>query len=167
MRHMYEIGADLQRVMELVADPETDWESIGDTVEMIEEEFLEKADAYGKVMKNVSGDIEELDADIKTLKEEVARLTARKRGLENNVNFLKNTFLNVMQITGQQKVKTDRFTFFQLKTYETVIDNFDAIPEKYVKVEKSAKKSDIKRYIDENGPVEWAHLQENVSLQYR
>lgn len=168
MRHMYEITPDLVRIMEYAADPETKWEDIADTVEMIEGEFIEKADGYCKVIRNAEGDVKDLDGQIKILKEEIDRLTARKKSIEGNITFLKNTFKAAMEATGQTKIKLTGFTVYTKKSSQTVVDNMFAIPNECLRFkDPEPDKDKIAKYIDEHGPVEWAHVQENTSLVIR
>ena len=165
MATLYEISAEFQRLY-WMAD-EYDWtpEEIADTLEGLDYELEEKADAYAKVIRSLEG-------DIASLKAEIDRLTARKKTIENNIKNMKESLEGAMRASGKQKIKTKLFSFgIQKNPPALKIDDPNAIPTKYLipqepKVDNAAIKKMLKE-LPENQFCLWAHLENSSSLRIR
>ena len=100
--NLYEITGDILELQEmLVSDPEN--EAIQDTLEALDGELSLKSEAYCKVIRNMEGNLE-------SVKNEIDRLSKKKKNLENSVSRLKQALFNAMQATGTDKIKGDLFT---------------------------------------------------------
>ena len=53
MSTLYELSADYQKLLELAEDPDTDAETLADTLEALGGEIEDKADNYARVMKSM------------------------------------------------------------------------------------------------------------------
>ena len=165
MASIYELNGDYLRLLAMLEDPELDQQTLADTMEGIEGEYEEKAENYGKVIKNEEGDINALKAE----KERITRLIQTK---ENNIKRMKEALLYSMEITGKTKIKTALFSFTICKNAPSVvIDAADIrdIPEDYLKfkepeVDKTAIKNAINAGVDFEG---LAHLEVSQSLRIR
>ena len=69
---LYEITGEILELLTMAEDLELDQKMIQDTMEGLDFEFEEKAEAYAKVVKT-------LEMDIAGLDEEIQRMTKRKR----------------------------------------------------------------------------------------
>ena len=69
---LYELKEEQLRLMEILADPDTDAKELQDTIEQVEADFRDKADAYGMVYT-------EMMADVEKLQDEIDRLTAKRK----------------------------------------------------------------------------------------
>ena len=104
MSTLYELGQEWERVYEMLLDPEIPEEAVFDTIESIEGVMDIKADSYAKIIKNMDGDVETIDTEIK-------RLQARKKAIENGQKRMKDALENMMRSTGRLKFKTALFSF--------------------------------------------------------
>ena len=162
---IYELTADYIQIMEMMEDPELDPQTLADTMEAVEGELEIKAENYAKVMKNLEGDVEALENEIR-------RLTSRKKAIEENIKRMKVALQGMMEITGKTKFKTDLFSFgIQKNAPSVVIDVEDIydIPEDYLKYKApEVNKVAIKEAIQKGENLEGiAHLEQSMSLRIR
>ena len=161
---IYELTADFLRIQEMMEDPELDPQTLADTMEAVDGELEVKAENYAKVMKNLDGDIEALDNEIR-------RLTSRKKALENNIKNMKMALQSMMTITGKTKFKTDLFSFGIQKNAPSVVIDTDInnLPTEFLKfrepeVDKTKLKEALKNGEDLSG---YCHLEQSESLRIR
>lgn len=156
----------LQKLEEIPPeDPEEReiWEeATRDTLAMLVDDFADKADDYGRVMK-------QLQADAEAVKAEKMRLARRQQALENNVERMREAIKRAMLITGQKKVKTDLFSFGVSPRLDLVIDaDVDELPDDLVKVKAEPDKAAIKAYLKENPDgCTFAHFEPAYTLTVR
>lgn len=160
---LYEITGEMLQLLEMAEEQELDQKTINDTLESVEFEFEEKADGYAKVIKNLEGDMEALDLEIK-------RLTERRNTAKNNIESIKKNLEQAMVVTGKTKFKTLLFSFgIQKNPVSVVIDDETKIPGEYL-IQQSPKvdKKSIATYLKEHEDnVLWAHLEQSESLRIR
>ena len=165
MATLYEIAEEFQRLYALADEMDLSPEDIADTVEGLDYELEDKADAYGKVIRSLEG-------DIASLKAEIDRLGARKKTIENNIKNMKQSLEMAMRASGKQKIKTKLFNFSIQKNPPALkIDQPEAIPTEYLipqdpKIDSTAIKKMLKG-LDENQFCLWAHLEQSESLRIR
>ena len=155
----------LQKMEEIPPeDPEEreTWDAaIHDTLAMLVDDFAEKAEGYGQVMK-------QLQADAEAVKAEKMRLARRQQALENNVERMREAIKRSMLITGQKKVKTDLFSYSVSPRLDLVIDaDVDEIPDGLVKVKAEPDKTAIKAYLKKNPDCTFAHFEPAYTLTVR
>ena len=162
MPTMYELTADYMTVLNMATDGETPPDAIADTLEAIGGEIEIKAENSAVIMQ-------ELTAESEKLKNEIERLTARKKSLETNVAAIKERIFDAMKTTGKEKFKTTLFSFSIGKNpAKLVIDDTEKIPRKYLipqpaKVDNAKLKEDLKA-----GKVcSYAHLEQGESLKIK
>lgn len=76
---LYELTGQALLLMEMALEGEVDEQTFADTMESLNYEIEEKADAYAKIDKM-------LDGEIKTLAAEIARLNSRKHWKTTRIN---------------------------------------------------------------------------------
>lgn len=164
MSSIYELTQDYLIISEMMENPELDPEFLADTMEAVDGELEVKAENYAKVMKNLDGDIEALDNEIR-------RLTSRKKALENNIKNMKMALQSMMTITGKTKFKTDLFSFGIQKNAPSVVIDTDInnLPTEFLKfrepeVDKTKLKEALKNGEDLSG---YCHLEQSESLRIR
>ena len=162
MATMYELTADYMTVLNMATDGETPPDAIADTLEAIGGEIEIKAENSAVIMQ-------ELTAESEKLKNEIDRLTARKKSLETNVAAIKERIFDAMKTTGKEKFKTTLFSFSIGKNpAKLVIDDAEKIPRKYLipqpaKIDNAKLKEDLKA-----GKVcSYAHLEQGESLKIK
>lgn len=168
--------AELKRIQEILSEiPEEEKDelqekAVNDTFEMVQLDFLDKADGYGMVLKNLEASQDELKAQEEILKAEAARLAARRKSLERNADRLKNAMMQALITTGQKTLKTEKFTFGTRKSSSLVIDtdNIYEIPDDLLRYrEPEPDKTAIKDYLKDHPDVTWAHMETKQSLSIR
>ena len=163
MSTLYELSADYQALLEMAEDPETDAETLTDTLEALGGEIEDKADNYARVMKS-------MESDISGLKAEIERLTNRKKSMENNIANMKKKLQEAMVDTGKVKFKTALFSFGIRKSpASVVVDAPEKVPEAFLiprepTIDKKALRAALKNGEDLSGI---AHLQQSEYLSIR
>lgn len=157
MATRYELTSDYNEVLELATNPDIDPQAITDTLEAINAEIEIKAENTAKVMR----ELEEMAA---ALKAEEQRLSARRRGIENNVERIKTGLYEAMKTTGKTKFKTPLFSFAITKNggkIPVIVDVETAdLPDELVTITEKPNIDAIRDYIEQNGECKYAHLGE-------
>lgn len=166
MSTLYELTGQMQALLALMEDPDTDPEIIEDSFEAVSGERDAKLDGYGRVRA-------QMKADIAAMKAEEDRMANRRKAMENNVKRLENHVQDSMIATGDTKVKTTLFTFsIQKNPPRVVIDDPDRIPEGFLipqppKVDTASIKESLKSV---DAAEMWngiCHLEQGESLRIR
>jgi hypothetical protein len=160
----YELGQEWSALLSLVnelTDPET-----GVTRELTEAEkayLAEQTDKIGtdikvkmdgicKVYKNIRMEAEIADAERKTLKDEMDRLSRRAQARNNEADRVKGLIAYLMDKVGMKKVKTELFTAGWQPTQKCVSEvtgffNADKIPVEFLT--REINKSAVKKAVEE------------------
>lgn len=159
MASIYELTGIFKQIAEMEG---IDEETKLDTLESIDwtEQFEEKVENTVKVIKNK-------EAEKKQLKEEIDRLTARHKSIDNDITRLKTGLQGAFEITGQEKVKTLLFTVSLAKNQPSVVVDEELLPKKYFVITKKPDKNAIKELLNAGKKVKGAVLQESRSLRIR
>lgn len=145
-------------------------QGLADTLALVEQDFSDKADSYGKVHRNVEGHIALIDAEINNHKALIKDLTAYRTTLENNLARLDQHILRNLELTGKQNLKTDLFRFGTRKSSSVVIDAESVydLPDDYLRYkDPEPDKTAIKDYLKDHPECEWAHIETKISLSLR
>jgi len=154
MSTLYELTNDYKMLLELIIEGEYEEESLADTLEGIEGEIEIKAEGYAKIIK-------ELEADINKFKEEENRLKGRRQSLENSVKKLKENLKNAMEMTENQRIKTDLFSFTIAKNGGKLPLKFTGdAPDNYKKIEYVVDEVKIREELENGNKLEFAELGE-------
>lgn len=166
MATLYQLTGQMQALLALMEDPDTDPQIIEDSLEAVSGEIEYKADCYARVMA-------ELEAQKAAVKAEKDRLAARESSLGKNIDRMKESLKTSMIATGKIKFKTPLFSFSIAKNPpKVVIDDPDRIPEGFLipqppKVDTASIKESLKSI--DAGPM-WegiCHLEQGESLRIR
>lgn len=137
-------------------------EGLEDTLESITDAIEEKADGYGKIIKNI-------EAQIEAIKNEEKRLSDRRKSLESSVKRLKDSLYESMKLTETKRIKSELFTFnIQNNPPSLNIENEDAIPFEYY--QPQAPKLDKRELLNavKNGlEIEGVSIKQGESLRIR
>lgn len=90
MASLYDITERAQALILMADDEDIEPDVFRDTLEAIEGEYDDKIEAYCKCIKNLEG-------DVNAVNEEVKRLQAKKKHLENNIKRMKDTIFNSLK----------------------------------------------------------------------
>lgn len=165
MSTLYELTGEYITLMDMLDDPEVDPITLMDTLDAVEGELDEKAENYGRIIRN-------LEAEAKALKEEADRLSRRKRTIDNNIDSLKKRLQMAMELTNRPKIDTPLFKFYIQKNAPSVVldvEDLTELPPEWLtyqepKVNKAAIKDALKAGLDLEGI---AHLEQSQSLRIR
>ena len=165
MSTLYELTGNYITLMDMLDDPDVDPITLMDTLDAVEGELDEKAENYGRIIRN-------LEAEAKALKEEADRLSRRKRTIDNNIDSLKKRLQMAMELTNRPKIDTPLFKFYIQKNAPSVVvdlDDLQDMPMEYLTyheptVNKTALKDALKAGLDLTGI---AHLEQSQSLRIR
>ena len=160
--NIFGITGQYLELLQMAEDGSLDQDMINDTLEGVDWEFEEKADAYAKVMNSLDGTVAAID-------KEIERLLQHKKRISSNIKGIKYNLERAMQLTGKTKFKTELFGFSIQKNQfpAVVIDNEEDIPkEYYIPQDPKLDRTAIKKFLKDN-EVSWAHLQQGESLRIR
>ena len=157
----YEITEEILELLTMAEDLELDQKMIRDTMEGLDFEFEEKAEAYAKIIRTLEMDITGLDTEIQ-------RMTKKKATIKNNIDRLKRSLEGAMIATGKRKFKTALFGFGIQKNPPSLnILDESKIPEKFwIEQQPKLDKKAALAYVKEN-EVDWAELSQTESLRIR
>lgn len=165
MPSLYNLTDQYRALEEAAYNDELDYDEFARLLLEIEGSIEDKVDGYCRIIAS-------LKTDAQALKDEEARLKARRRSLENSVLHLKNALSVAMDAQGKQKIKTRLYTVYHTARNHLEITDLDAVPAEYIKPrtlkEDDVNKKAITDYILETGEVlPWAHLVAGRSLNIR
>ncbi|HFU4518993.1 TPA: siphovirus Gp157 family protein [Streptococcus suis] len=159
MASIYELTGIFKQIAEMEGiDEETKLDKL-DSIDWTEQ-FEEKVENTVKVIKNK-------EAEKKQLKEEIDRLTARYKSIDNDITRLKTGLQGAFEITGHDKVKTLLFTVSLAKNQPSVVVDEELLPKKYFIQKLTPDKTTIKELLKAGKKVKGAELQESRSLRIR
>jgi Mg2+ and Co2+ transporter CorA len=113
MSTLYELTGDWITAHALIESGEYSPDDLKDTLDAIECSIEDKADGYGKLIRNS-------EASVTAIDKEIARLTARKKAAERSIDFLRSRMMQAMDATGKEKIKTAMFTWYKAAGKESV-----------------------------------------------
>lgn len=162
---LYQLTQEFETLLEIMEDPDVDPVTLEDTFEALGGEIEAKAEGYGKVIR-------QLEYNTGVLKDEMDRLSKRKKVIENNIDRMKKTMQKAMELIGKPKIDTDLFTFKIQKNPASVVmdvNYIEDVPEEYLiaqdpKIDRKKIMADIKAGKDLDGI---AHLEQGSSLRIK
>lgn len=137
---LYEISEKHNNAILAMADIEDLDESvINDTLESLEGEFNEKA-------LSVAGFFQNIEADIKAMRDAEKRMAERRKAKESSVERLKDYLLREMKRTGITKIECPQFSISIRNNPESVkIIDETLIPDEFKRVSYDIDKLAIKK----------------------
>lgn len=141
---LYEITEQLR---ELMAMDEVPPEQLQDTLDMIQDDF------DGKAMQ-VAAFIREMELESGAYKEEVNRLTERRKSIDAKIESMKDYLRTNMEAIGTTKIKGKIFSITLGKPSEIVlVGPVEKLPAGYIRIKEEADKDAIKRALKEGKEV--------------
>lgn len=161
MKSLFEITKEVMELASLLEEGEITPE-LEERLSISKEELEEKAVNYGKVIKSI-------DADVKTIDNELARLSALKESKVKTIDRLKESLSNAMKLFHVDKIETPLIKISFRKSEVLEITDETLIPKYYIKkketenTDKNQIKFDIKNGVDVPG----ARIVEKQNLQIK
>ena len=103
MANIYELTSDIRLLWNLMDEGSLEDETIIDAMMNSQEELSIKLEGYCKWIRN-------MEADIKAFKDEEARISARRKTMENTVKRAKEAMQMAMETAGEKKMPCGTFT---------------------------------------------------------
>lgn len=155
---LYELTGAYVGLKDLLDDLDVteDSTAIVDTMESIQADIEDKADAYAICIKTAMNEISVL----KGVKE---RAEARIKTRDNLIKRLKENLMNALTECDLKKLKTLRFSYSMGNTESVEIDA--DVPDQYMRVKKEPDKTAIKAALKAGEQIDWAHLEKTPSLR--
>lgn len=153
---LYDLTGEVLQLQELLASGDVvDVELLKNVLSDTTEDYDAKLEAYAKVIKNLSSDVD-------AIKAETERLTSRKKALENNISALKNRMYESMKALGKTKVKGELFTVSIQANggrIPVIVDvDTSELPDDLVKIEEKPDIDAIMAYIEKHPDSKLAHF---------
>lgn len=127
MATLYELAATYRNLIDALNDADTD-EEVQHIVDLIGEadaDIAAKGEAYTRIVRNLSSDIDAMDGEIK-------RLQNRKKRTENAIDRLKENLKFAMNAADMDKIKTPLGTWSKrLGPWSVQIVDEAAVPERF------------------------------------
>lgn len=114
-----------QAYREVRDNDDTDPQTIADTLDSIKDPLKDKLDSIAWI-------IDQLQSDSKTLKDKAKEFNEIARHKQNRADWLKQYLKDSLDLAGIKKMQTDNHVI-SIRNFKasTIIDDEDAIPEKY------------------------------------
>ena len=165
MASVYELKQGFILLANMIEDETVSEEDILDAWNNQTDDLKEKFENCCKYIKNV-------ESDIAGLKEEEARLKAKRKALENSIERFKSLMHETMNAAGEKKLPCGTFTVSLQKNPESVVmdePHIENIPEEYLKfkepeIDRAKLKEHLKAGVDLEGI---AHLEQTEGLRIR
>lgn len=160
MSHLYELTGQFKELTALMEGADEDMAiAVRDTMGAIEAEFNDKALAVSRVILNMDGDIDAVDAEIERLQE-------RKRLMSNRKGQIINYLRENMEASGITKIACPLFTITLAKGRESVIvDDEKSLPDDLMRVSTKIEpdKKAIGDRLKAGEEIKGAHLERGQS----
>jgi hypothetical protein len=157
LQPLYEIASNYRALLDLDI-PE---EQLVDTLELVKDEFKDKAKHIGFVLESMAADQDALQAHLDKVK---ARLDAVKSRQKRLKDYLQQN----MEATGITKIECPYFTISLQKSQPAVvIDDEGFIPDDYCKFTRAPDKATIKKAIQGGFAVPGCHLEASNHVRIR
>lgn len=159
---LFSISVEFKALYDLANDITED-----EDFEAIQALFNETESTLANKLENTVYVTKELDADAETLKTEAKRLNDKARALENRSKYLRTLMLGAIKASGQEKLKTDKFSFTIKHTEALQINSEDNIPREFIRIKREPMKTELKKFLKEGGLIEGLSIVKNESLGVR
>lgn len=138
-----------------------------ETGEIIDVERLEALEMeYDQKISNIACWIKNLKAEAEAIKTEKQNLAKRQQVCENKAESLKN-FLD--HLLAGEKFKDGRVSISYRKSTTVEVDEsvIDELPSRFVKIEKTVRKNELKQAMEGGQNFEGCQLVEHNNIQIR
>lgn len=170
---MFEIATEFKSLRDLVENDcefDSDTGEVIDNSDVLDELFNGIQLQLSDKLDNSAYVIKELEATADMLKDEAKRLSERAKQLLNNAERLKGLMSYALSQSGDDKIKTDKFTFSFRKSESVEIDELitpEDFDRKYIRIKREFDKTKIKTALKNGEIIEGATLQENMNFQIK
>ena len=133
-------------------------DEMSEKLDQVSNDLEDKIINCGHAYKNYLAEAEGIDSEIK-------RLTGRKNTAKSTAEWLKKYMASC--VPAGYKYTSPTISIGWRNSKSVVIDNEAEIPEEFFKVEKSPKKTEIKKAIESGFNISGAHIEEKQNIQIK
>lgn len=139
MATIYELTSDYESKLNQLGEKLLDGDAVTNEQAI---ELLDLQDNINDKVVNIGKFVKNLNASSDAIAKEIARLTAKKRGIDNHTTALKEAALAAMSLLGVDKIADDIMPvrLQNNSQYSVFVESVDALPEKYKVLNYSADK---------------------------
>lgn len=159
MASLYNLTNEYVTLMEWMSDPETDAQAIQDTLDGIQYELEQKAEAYCMVIR-------QFEADAEAYKKEEERFSQKRAICENNAKRMKEALMKAMVATGHDDKNGLTAGLFKLKVAgnggKMPLKITGEVPSQFVRMVPQNDTDGIRSFLESLGEGDtcaWAHLE--------
>ena len=158
---LYVLTEKFLYLMEIASDPDTDPETLADTMESMNYELEDKADGYAKILRSMGAKADAIGL-------EISRLNKRKKSLEGNMERLRSNLEQSMIKLDKRQIKTALFSF-NIQKNPPAVNVTGKVPKRfYIPQEPKLDKKGLTDYLKaHNGKTKYAELTQTESLRIR
>lgn len=154
MATLYELKNEYLELLAMAENEELDPQTIRDTLEGIEGEIGDKAEAYAII-------INELLAKADRIDKEVARLDGWVDSLRNNAASMKNILMDTLDVLGVKKIETEHFRIgIAGNGGKKPLRITGDVPESYTVMKPEIDVARIRDELEKGEELPFAHLEE-------
>lgn len=163
---LYEITQGMIDQLDIFLESEgndSDKENYSEIMLFLKEEIKKKSSSIIQYIQN-------LQAQNKSVKEEIDRLQKLAKIRANKIERLKNYLVSTLQVLETKKIETDLGSYgIRKNPAKLEIYDLTALPKEFIRIkeEEEPDKDKIKAYIKEHGEVAGARITYGYSLQIR
>lgn len=158
MASLYQVTGEILELQNMFDEGEIDQQVLNDTMEAVEGDYDDKLESYCKIIKN-------FESDAEGLKQEIQRLSNKKKILEGNIDKLKTAMFESMKTLNKKKAGGKLFTISIQKNggkAPVILDVKDTseLPDNLVRIKEEADLDAIRALLDKDGKCKYAHYGE-------
>ena len=153
---LYDISENYQEIFYSCLDDDADLDALEQRLQTLEGALEDKVANGIAIIQELKFRADNMDAESK-------RLAANKKALENKISWLKNYYLDHLNLMGKSKVLTNRGTMSVVKSggkRPLKIDNEDLIPEDFKFYIPQIDKETLRQALERGEQVSGAHLED-------
>lgn len=158
---LYELTQNYLNLQELLENEDIPRTMIEESLDNVKDCIEIKAESIAKLIKT-------LGVESNGIKGEIERLTERKKHLETRQRNLKEYLQNTMESTGQEKLKTNLFSFYITNNPPSVnVYDLESLDDKYKVIKFEADKKAIIQDLKEGKEVIGATMSQGRGIRIR
>lgn len=168
---LFTIAQEFTMLQNMIEDIEVDENGeFIDNSEVIASLFDEINESLAFKLDNSAYVVKELESSAAALKEEATRLNNRAKMLLNNSDRLQSLMKLALEKSGEDKLKTDKFTFSFRNSEKCIMDeqcdpnDFDR---RWIKVSRSFDIAKIKKALKNNEVIDGASIVKNKNFSIK
>jgi hypothetical protein len=166
---LFGISLEFRALNDLSQDYTVDEETgeVTDDTATLTELFNAIEMTLGAKLENTVYVTKELESKSKALKAEAKRLSAKAVAMDNKAKYLKVIMLSALKASGQEKLKTDKFSFTVKHSQSLNIVTEDNIGREFMRVKKEVDKVELKKALKEGLIIDGVSIVDNESIGVR